>query len=100
MVDVIEATFNIRVQHIFVLFADITKDGGNRIMGTASWSEPIAVGFKHGFPLGFDRACQAVAKLALSNITGMPSGLCSAFPGLGIQTRLSGCGLLSALRFG
>ena len=48
MVDVIEATFNIRVQHIFVLFADITKDGGNRIMGTACWSEPIAVNLSGG----------------------------------------------------
>ena len=54
MVDVVEATFNIGVKHIFALVVDIKKDGCNRIMGTASRSETIAVGFKQGFPLGFE----------------------------------------------
>src|SRR5919109_369491 len=54
MVDVVEATFNIGVQNIFALFVDIEKDGGHRIMGTAPRSETIAVGLKHGFPLGFE----------------------------------------------
>jgi hypothetical protein len=33
-------------------------------------------------------------------MTGIPSGLCSVFPGFGIQTRLSGLGFLSSVRFG
>src|SRR5216683_5232068 len=54
MVDVIEATFNIRVKHIFALIAYIVENRCNRIVSTASRSETIAVGFKQGFPLGFE----------------------------------------------
>src|SRR5260221_893152 len=54
MVDVIEAPFNIRVKHILALISYTIEDCCDSIMGTASLSEPIAVGFKQGFPLGFE----------------------------------------------
>src|SRR5260370_29649097 len=54
MIDVIEATFNIRIKHIFALIAYIVENRCNRIVSTASRSEPIAVGFKQGFPFGFE----------------------------------------------
>src|SRR5258708_6059627 len=54
MVDVIEAPFTIRVKHILALIAYTIEDCCDSIMGTASRSEPIAVGFKQGFPLGFE----------------------------------------------
>src|SRR5260370_17819617 len=54
MIDVIEATFNIRIKHIFALIAYIVENRCNRIVSTASRSEPIAVGFKQGFPLRFE----------------------------------------------
>ena len=56
----IEATFDIRVKHVFALLVDITKDCCNRIVSTASRSETIAVGLKRGFPLG-SRACLTTA---------------------------------------
>ena len=51
---VIEATFDIRVQNIFVLPSEIVEEGSNRIMGIASRSEARAVGFQLGFPLWFE----------------------------------------------
>src|SRR5260221_14751632 len=54
MVDVIEAPFNIRVKHILALISYTIEDCCDSIGGTASRSEPIAVGFKQGFPLGFE----------------------------------------------
>src|SRR6266566_6645658 len=53
MADVVETTFDIRVKNIFAPLVDVTKDCCNCIMSTASRSEPIAVGLKQGFPLGF-----------------------------------------------
>src|SRR2546426_5612959 len=54
MFDIIEATLYICIEHIFALLSDIDKDCCDSILGTASRSEPIAIGFKHGFPLGFE----------------------------------------------
>src|SRR5260370_36280653 len=54
MIDVIEATFNIRIKHIFALIAYIVENRCNRIVSTASRSEPIAVGFKQGCPLAVE----------------------------------------------
>ena len=50
----IEATLYICIEHIFALLFDIDKDCCDRIVGTASRSETIAISFKQGFPLGFE----------------------------------------------
>jgi hypothetical protein len=48
------ATLSICIEHIFALRSYIVEDCCNSIVGTASRSEPIAIGFKQGFPLGFE----------------------------------------------
>ena len=55
MIDVIEASFDVGIQHLFALEADHHADGFDGIMGPASWSKPVAVGFELGFPLRFQR---------------------------------------------
>jgi hypothetical protein len=54
MRDVIEATSNVRIQHILGLFANGTEDGSNRIMRGAPWTESVASGFKSRFPFWFE----------------------------------------------
>ena len=51
----IEATFQIGVEHLLALLADVGEDRLDGVMAASSRSEPIAVGFESGFPLRFER---------------------------------------------
>jgi hypothetical protein len=55
MRDVIKATCNISFQYMFKTLADDIKAGLNRILTRPSWPESIDIGFKLGFPFGFER---------------------------------------------
>jgi len=52
--DAIEAFLDVGIQHIFGLKPDEVEDGFNRIMRRTAWSEPVGIGFKHGFPFRFE----------------------------------------------
>ncbi len=54
MFDLIETPLYIGIEHIFALRSYSVEDCCDSILGTASRSEPIAIGFKQGFPLGFE----------------------------------------------
>src|SRR5215469_11762370 len=49
----IEAAFNIRIQHIFGCVADFIKDRSDSIVASPSWSKSVTVRFKAGFPFWF-----------------------------------------------
>jgi hypothetical protein len=52
MVDIVEGSFQIGVQDIFVLLLDRIEEGFDSIVTGASWSEPVGIGFKASFPFG------------------------------------------------
>ena len=49
----IEATGDIRIQHVFRLKTDRIEDGFFRILGAAAGSKSIAIGLEVGFPFRF-----------------------------------------------
>src|ERR1051326_1776134 len=53
MRQMIEAAFDVRVQHIFGFGADFIENGSDGIVLAASRSESITVGFKLRFPFWF-----------------------------------------------
>ena len=53
VIDVVEASGYIRVEHILRLSADVVEDGHDRIMRRTAWSEPITVRLELGLPFGF-----------------------------------------------
>ena len=53
MADAIETLGDVCVEHVLRFQADGLEDSFNRIVGGASWPEPVAVCFKAGFPFGF-----------------------------------------------
>ncbi len=55
MRDVIEASGDIRIQHVLRLKADGVENGFFGILGATAWAKSIAVGFKVGFPFWFER---------------------------------------------
>ena len=95
----IEATFDIRVKHIFALLVDITKDCCNRIVSTASRSETIAVGLKQGFPLGFQSVFDYCLTCPVEHHRYTKRPLLS-FSWLWYPDAPSGFGFLSAIHFG
>jgi hypothetical protein len=48
--DVIEGSFELGIEDIFLLLLGRIEDGFDSIMTGTSWSEPIGIGFKSGFP--------------------------------------------------
>ena len=67
MVNAIEAFCQVGVQHIFALEPNTEANGFERVMGAASWSKPIAVWFKAGLPLGFEREFHEGLKCSISH---------------------------------
>ena len=55
MVNPVEAFFDVRFQNVLGFQADVVEDGFEGVLGTASRSEPVTVGFKAGFPFWFER---------------------------------------------
>jgi len=50
----IECSFEIGVQDIFLLLLDRIKDRFDSVVTGASWPEPVGIGFKASFPFGFE----------------------------------------------
>ena len=79
--DVIVCAFEISVQHIFGLVLHRIEDGFERSETGASWSEPVGMGFKSGFPFGFAGEFGKVLPCPLDH-DGNPPGTLLAFPRL------------------
>src|SRR5579859_6432407 len=54
LVDVVEATLDIGIIHKLRFVSNSEKDCSYGIVTGPSGSKPIAIGFKHCFPLGFE----------------------------------------------
>jgi hypothetical protein len=54
MINLLEAFFDVSSQRILGLELDVVEDGFDSILGKAPWPEPVAVGFKGGFPFWFE----------------------------------------------
>ena len=52
MCDAVKARREIRVQHILGLIADRIENGFDRVVGGASWTEPVAVRLESSLPFG------------------------------------------------
>ena len=53
MIDVVEASRYVGVEHVFGFVLDSAKDSFDRVVTGASGAKTVAVRLKHGFPLGF-----------------------------------------------
>src|SRR5712692_12037240 len=54
MIDAVEAFCDVGVEGIFGFMANGRENGGDRIMTGSAWTKSITVGFKAGFPFGFE----------------------------------------------
>src|SRR5215813_2965080 len=54
MFDAVEAFCNVGVEGIFGFMANGRENGADRIMTGSAWTKSITVGFKAGFPFGFE----------------------------------------------
>ena len=84
MVDVVEASLDIGIEHKFGFVSDALKDSSDRVVTRASWSKAVAVGFKDRFPWGFYGEFRQGLPRAFHHgwNTQWPF---SSLPGLGIQ---------------
>ena len=55
MIDAVKTLRDVGIQHILGLFVDRDKDRTDGIVGGASGTEAVAVGFEFGFPFRFQR---------------------------------------------
>jgi hypothetical protein len=53
VVDMVEGSFDVRVEHIFRLVADAYEDRSDCIMAGPTWPEPITVWLEFGLPFWF-----------------------------------------------
>ena len=52
VVDVVEASNDIGVEHVLRLSVDMVEQGCDRIVRRTAWSEPVTVGLELGLPFG------------------------------------------------
>ncbi len=66
MVDAVEALRNIGIEHVLGALLDAIEDRRDRIMGGASWTEPVDVRLKVSLPFGFEGKGEQLLRCAVA----------------------------------
>lgn len=87
MINPVETFGDVGIQDIFGFVTDKIENSLNSIVGTPSWSEPITIWFKVGFPFWFKSQFNQGLFRSVFYGRNREGRFSSLFPGFGIQTR-------------